>query len=68
VRFGNFVFRARRAHRLDGRIIDETLAEIGVGGIAARLRPARVPREAVAGGLGLLGRRPAPAFPGRAAA
>ena len=68
MRSGIFLFRERRTPRLDGRIIDETLAGIGVGGIVARLRPGPVPREVVASSLGLLMRRPAPAFPGRTAA
>ena len=68
MRFGDFLFRARREPRLDGRIIDETLAEIGGVGIVTRFRPGPLPHEVVASSLGLLMRRPAPAFPGRAAA
>ncbi|MGO8865144.1 MAG: hypothetical protein ACLQME_01460 [Alphaproteobacteria bacterium] len=66
--FGDFLFRERPEPRLDGRIIDETLAEIGGVGIAARLRPGPLPHEVVASSFGLLMRRLAPAFPGRAAA
>jgi len=68
VRVGNFLLRARRAPHLDGRIIDETLAEIGGVGIVTQLRPGALPHEAAARSLGLFMRRPAPAFPGRAAA
>ncbi len=68
MRFGIFLLRESREPRLDGRVIDETLAAIGVGGIVARLRPGPLPHEVVASSLGLFMRRPAPAFPGRTAA
>jgi len=44
VRSGIFLFRVRRVPRLDGRIIDETLAEIGGGGIVARVHPGPLAR------------------------